>query len=44
LANTENLYRAEYFGSGTFVIKKPKRKAHKQRQTKVKNPQRGARR
>jgi hypothetical protein len=40
----ENLYQAEYQGSGTFIIRKPKRKKHKQRQTKLKNPQRGARR
>ena len=40
----ENLYKAEYVGSGTFLITKPKRKANKKRLTKVKNPQRGARR
>lgn len=40
----EKLYQAEYLGSGTFVITKPKRKNHKKRQTKLKNPQRGARR
>ena len=40
----DKLYKAEYHGSGTFTITKPKRKAHKKRQTKVKNPQRGARR
>jgi hypothetical protein len=40
----ENLYQAEYMGSGTFVIRKPKRKSAKKRQTKLKNPQRGARR
>ncbi len=39
----EKLYQAEYQGSGTFIISKPKRKAHKRRQTKLKNPQRGAR-
>jgi hypothetical protein len=43
LAN-ENLYQAEYQGSGTFIIRKPKRKSAKKRQTKLKNPQRGARR
>jgi hypothetical protein len=37
------LYSAEYLGSGTFIISKPKRKAHKRRQSKVKSPQRGAR-
>ena len=40
----DNLYKAEYVGSGTFLITKPKRKANKKRLTKVKNPQRGARR
>jgi hypothetical protein len=39
----EKLYRAEYQGSGTFTISKPKRKSHKRRQTRLKNPQRGAR-
>ena len=39
----DKLYKAEYQGSGTFIISKPKRKAHKRRQTKLKNPQRGAR-
>jgi hypothetical protein len=43
LAN-DNLYQAEYQGSGTFIIRKPKRKSAKKRQTKLKNPQRGARR
>ncbi len=39
----DKLYKAEYLGSGTFQITKPKRKAHKRRQSKLKNPQRGAR-
>ncbi|HZT32039.1 MAG TPA: hypothetical protein VFA33_19280 [Bryobacteraceae bacterium] len=39
----DKLYKAEYVGSGTFVISKPKRKAAKARQSKLKNPQRGAR-
>ncbi|MBZ5604709.1 MAG: hypothetical protein LAO79_20620 [Acidobacteriia bacterium] len=39
----EKLYQAEYQGSGTFIISKPKRKAHKRRQSKLKSPQRGAR-
>lgn len=43
-AEEDKLYKAEYHGSGTFTISKPKRKEHKKRQTKVKNPQRGARR
>jgi len=40
----DKLYKAEYQGSGTFIISKPKRKRAKQRQSKLKNPQRGARR
>ncbi|HWR54574.1 MAG TPA: hypothetical protein VN428_25930 [Bryobacteraceae bacterium] len=39
----EKLYRAVYVGSGTFIISKPKRKKIKQRQNRVRNPQRGAR-
>jgi hypothetical protein len=39
----EKLYKAEYHGSGTFAISKPKRKARKLRQTRLKNRQRGAR-
>jgi len=39
----EKLYKAEYQGSGTFIISKPKRKSRKIRQSKLKNPQRGAR-
>jgi hypothetical protein len=39
----DKLYQAEYLGSGTFVISKPKRKANKRRQTSLKNPQRGSR-
>lgn len=39
----ENLYKAVYVGSGTFIISKPKRKTHKLRQSRVKSPQRGAR-
>jgi hypothetical protein len=37
------LYGAEYVGSGTFVIKKPKRNKRKTRQTQLKNPPRGSR-
>jgi len=37
------LFNAEYLGGGTFIISKPKRKARKLRQSKVKSPQRGAR-
>ncbi len=36
-------YRAEYHGSGTFIIHKPKRNRRKLRQSRLKNPQRGAR-
>jgi hypothetical protein len=36
-------YKAEYVGSGTFLISKPKRKKIKTRQSRLKNPQRGAR-
>ena len=39
----EKLYKAEYIGSGTFVISKPKRKDKKLRQTRVRNPRRGGR-
>jgi hypothetical protein len=39
----DKLYKAEYQGSGTFIISKPKRKTHKIRQSRLKNPQRGAR-
>jgi hypothetical protein len=39
----EKTYKAEYHGSGTFIISKPKRKRTKTRQAKLKNPQRGAR-
>ena len=41
--DNDKLYKAEYHGSGTFTISKPKRKARKLRQSKLKNPQRGAR-
>ena len=39
----DKLYKAEYVGSGTFIITKPKRKKTKQRQTKLKNLRRGSR-
>ena len=39
----DKLYQAEYVGSGTFIITKPKRKKTKARQTNVKNPRRGSR-
>jgi hypothetical protein len=39
----EKTYQAEYLGSGTFIISKPKRKKRKLRQQRVKSPQAGAR-
>ena len=42
-AKTEGTYKAEYLGSGTFIISKPKRKGRKLNQSRVKSPQRGAR-
>ncbi len=40
----EKIYKADYQGSGTFTISKPKRKKEKSRQSHLKNRQRGARR
>jgi hypothetical protein len=42
-AKQDKLYKAEYIGSGTFIISKPKRKKIKMRQTQLKNPKRGSR-
>jgi len=39
----DKLYKAEYVGSGTFLISKPKRKKTKQRQSNLKNVTRGSR-
>lgn len=39
----DKIYKAEYLGSGTFVISKPKRKSAKMRQTRLRNPERGSR-
>jgi hypothetical protein len=39
----EKTYKSEYLGSGTFIISKPKRKAAKLRQSRLKAPRRGAR-
>jgi hypothetical protein len=39
----DKTYQAEYVGSGTFIITKPKRKKLKLRQSRVKNPGRGMR-
>ena len=43
LKQKENVYQAEYFGSGTFRIVKPKRQARKRRQSALKGTTRGAR-
>ncbi|MDQ2841142.1 MAG: hypothetical protein M3Y72_08925 [Acidobacteriota bacterium] len=43
LKQKENIYQAEYFGSGTFRIVKPKRKSAKRRQSALKGTTRGAR-
>jgi hypothetical protein len=42
-APKENEYQAEYLGSGTFIIHKPKRKNQKLRQSRLKGPRRGSR-
>ncbi len=39
----QNLYEAEYLGSGTFKIVKPKRQSRKRRQSALKGTTRGAR-
>jgi hypothetical protein len=39
----DKLYQAEYVGSGTFKISKPKRKKTKVRQSELRNPRRGSR-
>jgi len=39
----ETIYQAEYLGSGTFKIVKPKRKEAKRRQSALKGTTRGAR-
>ncbi len=39
----DKLYSAQYIGSGTFIISKPKRKKTKARQTNLKNPKPGSR-
>lgn len=40
---TDGLYAAEYLGSGTFRIVKPKRNKDKRRQSALKGTTRGAR-
>ena len=42
-AEAADLYKAQYIGSGTFLIKKPKRKKTKLHQTRVKSRRRGMR-
>lgn len=39
----QNVYEAEYLGSGTFRISKPKRKQTKRRQSALKGTTRGSR-
>jgi hypothetical protein len=39
----DTIYQAEYFGSGTFRIVKPKRKNAKRRQSALKGTTRGSR-
>ena len=39
----DNIYQAEYLGSGTFQIVKPKRQSRKRRQSALKGTVRGAR-
>jgi hypothetical protein len=39
----DNVYQAEYLGSGTFNIVKPKRQSRKRRQSELKGTTRGAR-
>jgi hypothetical protein len=43
LKQKENVYQAEYLGSGTFRITKPKRSGAKRRQAALKNRRRGSR-
>jgi len=43
LKQKENVYQAEYLGSGTFKISKPKRRSAKRRQSALKNRRRGSR-
>lgn len=39
----DKTYKAEYMGSGTFIISKPKRSKKKIQQQRVRCPQAGAR-
>jgi len=40
----DKTYKAEYLGSGTFIISKPKRSKKKLRQLRLKSPNPGMRR
>lgn len=42
-AEKANLWAAEYVGSGTFIVHKPKRKEKKRRQTALHSRKRGMR-
>ena len=44
MAEKENVYRAEYHGSGTFRISKPKRNKAKLKETRAKRRARRSRR
>ncbi len=44
MAEKANIYRAEYLGSGTFRIAKPKRNKAKLKETRAKRRDRKARR
>ena len=43
MADEKQLYKADYLGSGTFIISKPKRKSHKLRQSRLKGRKAGMR-
>ncbi len=43
MADAENPKKVTYLGSGAFAISKPKRNPNKLRQSRLKKPQRGAR-
>ncbi len=44
MAEKDGTYKAEYSGSGTFRISKPKRKRSKLKEIRAKRPRRRARR
>lgn len=43
MADEKQIWKAEYVGSGTFIITKPKRKRRKLSQQRAKHPRRGMR-